>query len=392
MIKMSRLKGSLCNDKGTWVIRFRYPGIDGKTKNKAISTKIKVERGNKRKAEEAGKKILAKWEQKLQLTEKGNTYFLPYFEKILQSKKATGRSSTTIDNYYNTYNTHIKKYFEPLRLKLTDIKPEHLNNYIADKKHEISDNTILKHIALIRMVLEDARRNGYITINIVDQIEKPKKTKYKAQHMTADELKSYIEHSKGTKMELPVFFASVFGLRRGEVCGMRWSSIDFENMVIYINCTIRRKQTEDGHWIEIEDTTLKTEASESFYPLNDTVVKYLNDVKDKQDKIKITDWVCIDENGERLQLDYVSKGHNKLIKKYNLKAIRFHDLRHSCLSLLVSQNYNIKTIQAYARHANYTTTADVYAHVEDVAKRAELDSLTAVLLPADSGQKEDSDP
>ena len=89
------------------------------------------------------------------------------------------------------------------------------------------------------------------------------------------------------------------------------------------------------------------------------------------------DYVCVNAVGDLLKPDYVSSAFRDLIKANNLPHIRFHDLRHSCISLLANDNrFTMKQIQDYTRHANYLTTANIYSHTNIDVKQCELDSIT----------------
>ena len=80
------------------------------------------------------------------------------------------------------------------------------------------------------------------------------------------------------------------------------------------------------------------------------------------------DYVCVEENGKIVYPDYMSKQFSKLLKANNLRHIRLHDLRHSCASNLLASGVPLKEIQEWLGHANFSTTADVYSHLDFSAK------------------------
>jgi integrase len=90
------------------------------------------------------------------------------------------------------------------------------------------------------------------------------------------------------------------------------------------------------------------------------------------------DYVCVDEMGELLKPDYITNRFTKIIKKHNLKPLNFHGLRHSCATLLLSLNYQMKDIQEYLGHSNYELTAKTYAHVDLERKNAMSNELSLV--------------
>ena len=80
------------------------------------------------------------------------------------------------------------------------------------------------------------------------------------------------------------------------------------------------------------------------------------------------DYVCVDELGNLIKPNYVTEHFSLLLKKLNLKKIRFHDLRHSCASNLLSRGVQMKVIQIWLGHSKMSTTADLYTHVDPASK------------------------
>ena len=195
-------------------------------------------------------------------------------------------------------------------------------------------------------------------------------------------MKNLLTVSKGTSIEVPVFLAVMFGLRRSEIIGLKWSDIDFENRTLTINGAVTRQKDGDKI-IDVYDTSLKTEASHSVYNLNDEICKYLSDLYSHNMNLisNVTDYkefVCVNEIGERLKLDYITHKFTKLLKQNDMRHIRFHDLRHSTLSLLAN-SFSMKNVQGYARHANFNITADTYSHFDSANTLLELNTLCSTL-------------
>ena len=81
-----------------------------------------------------------------------------------------------------------------------------------------------------------------------------------------------------------------------------------------------------------------------------------------------TDYICVDDLGVLLKPDFLSRHLQIILKKNNLKHIRYHDLRHSCASLLIANGVSLKEIQDWLGHSDYGTTANIYSHLEYSAK------------------------
>lgn len=285
-------------------------------------------------------------------------------------------SITTYDHYKAQNQKHIYPYFKEKHMRLKNVRPRDIETYMQVKMSEgLSANTVIKHCAVIQAALQDAVHNGYITTNPAKIARKPHREKPKHTFYNADELRNVWEAVQGTDLELPVFFAIFYGMRRSEVVGLKWSDIDFNEQNMYLRHTAVLSYDGKNTKIVIQDR-MKTERSIDVYPLSNTVVAYLLKKQQEQHpKRDVEDFVCISSKGELINPDYLTKAFPKLMKKSGLPHVNFHGLRHSCLSLLVKNNVQMKAVQDYARHANFSVTADIYTHLGCDSK---VDSLTII--------------
>ena len=375
------IKGSLQVNKGIYHVSFRVTDRNGKRIQKQLSTGIKAEKGNKRKAEKRMQEILEQWEGIVAVTDKA--LLCDYIADWVERDKSRVQI-TTYDGYKHMLNKYIYPYFKNTRLNVQDVKPMHIEKYCAEKINDgLSPNTVIKHLAVIRTALQDAVKNGIIRTNPADLVEKPKKVKPKHDYYKQYELQKLLAVVKGTNIEVPVFLAIVFGLRRSEVLGLTWSAIDFDNMTLTI-CNKVTRGVVDGKVTEIESDTLKSETSNRTFMMNEAVRNYLENVRKQQEQYarrteKYIDYVCVNEIGDRIKPDYITHKFKDLLAENNMRPIRFHDLRHSCISLLVNSNFNMKLVQEYAGHADFTITANTYAHTDLTEKQAEVNAITSLL-------------
>lgn len=170
-----------------------------------------------------------------------------------------------------------------------------------------------------------------------------------------------------------------YGLRRSEVLGLQWDSIDFENKTITIKHTITITNTDgNNRKIEGKDRT-KNKSSYRTLPLFDDIANMLLDVKEKQQAFKkafgtsynkkYLNYVFVKPDGNIVRPDYVTQHFSMLLDKNNMRHIRFHDLRHSCASLLLVKGIPMKSIQEWLGHSNFSTTANLYAHLDTNSKK-----------------------
>ena len=199
------------------------------------------------------------------------------------------------------------------------------------------------------------------------------------------------EALRGTKLELPVLVAAFYGFRRGEVLGLKWDAIDFERGTISVIRTVTTI-TVDGKQTEIEQQSAKTKSSLRTLPLIGSFREYFLQVKEAQELNKqvcgncynheYDGFVFVDELGERMRANYLTSAFPKFLEDHGLRRMRFHDLRHSCASLLLANGVPLKHIQEWLGHSDFTTTANIYAHLDYKSKITSAQAMeTGLALP-----------
>lgn len=342
-----------------------------KWETKWKSTGIKAIKGNKKKAETIKEEIRQKFQEEINSDNIDNEdmLFIDYMKKWLKMISASVEP-TTLNGYKGVINGRMTDYFQNKKITLQNIKPKHIQEfyqYLLDEG--ISGNTVKHYHANIRKALQYAMKTDIILSNPADKVDLPKIEEYKPKFYTSDEVKILLNEVIGTKLEIPVMIDCFYGFRRSEVIGLKWSAIDFENDTITIDHTI----TQSNGKLIIRDKT-KTKSSKRTLPLEPIVKSFLIELKEKQEKNKelcgdsynkdYLEYICVDNCGNIIRPDYVTETFLKLLKRKNLKIIRFHDLRHTCASILLKNGANMKEIQAWLGHSNYNTTANLYAHLD----------------------------
>lgn len=344
---------------------------NNKWKTKWVSTKVPAVKGNKKLANAKLEEIRLKFQEEInsESIDDEKLQFIDYMKKWLKMIKSSVEETTYI-GYEGVINGRMTDYFGNKDITLQDIKPKHIQDFYSHLLEEgLSGNTVKHYHANIRKALQYAMRTDIIPSNPADKVELPKIQKYNPSFYTSDEVKGLLSEVVGTKLEIPVMIDCFYGFRRSEVIGLKWSAIDFEKKTITINHTI----TQSNGKLIIRDKT-KNNSSRRSLPLEPIVETFLLELKEKQEENKKScgnsynkDWleyICVDDCGNLIRPDYVTETFLKLLKKRNLKQIRFHDLRHTCASILLKNGANMKEIQAWLGHSTYNTTADIYAHLD----------------------------
>lgn len=373
------------NNKYQAVLSYKQ---DNKWKTKWVSTKIPAVKGNKKLANAKLEEIKKQFQEEINSDHIDNEeiLFIDYMKKWLKMIKASVEE-TTYNGYKGIVNGRLSEYFSNKKITLQDIKPKHIQDfyqYLLDDG--LSGNTVKHYHANIRKALQYAMKTDIIPSNPADKVDLPKIEEYNPNFYTSDEVKTLLNEVIGTKLEIPVMIDCFYGFRRSEVIGLKWSAIDFENKTITINHTI----TQSNGKLIIRDKT-KTKSSKRTLPLEPIIESFLLELKEKQEKNKELcgnsynqewlEYICVDVCGNLIRPDYVTETFLKLLKKKNLNQIRFHDLRHTCASILLKNGANMKEIQAWLGHSNYNTTANLYAHLDTSSVNEVGKVITNVFMP-----------
>ena len=348
-----------------------------KERQRWITTDISVKGDNKRRAEQRRIEVLTEYDgQKIDFSK--DILFTVFIKEWLENLKSSIAEST-YGSYKQVVYNQIIPFYEPKKLKLKDITPLHIQQYVYFKLESASPNTARKHLWNLSKCFESAIKQNLITFNPVKGIDKPKKIKYTGakfyNEKQIDELLSVI---KGELIEGIILFSVFYGLRRSEVCGLKWSAINFENKTFNIMHTT----VQTGTTIYKVDST-KNDSSNSSMPMPDIIISMLKKLKAKQAKNKLLQpndyidegYIFVRDNGQLIPPAYVSKHFQKILERNGLPQIRFHDLRHSSASYLLHLGFSMKEIQMWLRHGDIGTTMNIYAHLDMSAKRNIADTL-----------------
>lgn len=229
---------------------------------------------------------------------------------------------------------------------------------------------------IIQQVLKEAVKSNLISNNPYQYISLPKIQKHTANFYSYNDLQKMFEVIKNEPLYPLIYLNVLFGLRRSEVLGLQWDSVDFEREIITIKHTVVR------YTDIVEKDKTKSEASFRSYPLTDEVRTIMLKLKEKElynrflfgNEYVNNNYIFKWDNGKLYNPDYISRKFSDILKKYNLRKIRFHDLRHSCASLLVAKGFQLKDIQEWLGHADIQTTANIYAHL-DVERKNKIADL-----------------
>lgn len=363
-----KVTGSLRLKRGIWQLQFDYQDATGQRKQKSESTGL-PEKGNKRRAQKLLEERLSEMTQQYETAlDNRKVEFLAFMRSWLDDVVVHQVKENTFSQYNMVYNGYIAKYKPFHGVKLQALTPALIQSYYnAQLKNGLSPNTVRKHHANLHKCLSYAVRLGMLTQNSSDQTELPPKQKYKgATAYTPEQLKQLLEVFENDPLETPVRIAVTYGLRRSEVCGLRWDAVDFDTNTLSVCHTA---VVDNGKVIYSDNT--KTASSNRVLPLTASMRTYLLKVREQQEASKSlfgsayqdSGYVCTKPNGEPINPNFVTHHFQRMLKTNNLPVIRFHDLRHSAVYALRKGGCDAKDIQCWLGHSDVSTTLNVYGHV-----------------------------
>ena len=387
---MKLVAGHLTLKNGRYYAVLNYRNAGGQRKTKWIALGL-PEKGNKRKAEAELARLRAEFEPPKEAGDlSSDMLFADYLLEWLEIAK--GRLAVAT---YSSYAAMIKKpvgpYFRQRNLTLRELEARHLQMFYSEMLRKVKPNTVIHYHAIIHSALKYAVKTDMLVQNVADKVDRPKKNSFQPVFLSAEEMQKMFKALRGTKLELPVLVAAFYGFRRGEVLGLKWDAIDFERGTISVIRTVTTI-TVDGKQTEIEQQSAKTKSSLRTLPLIGSFREYFLQVKEAQELNKqvcgncynheYDGFVFVDELGERMRANYLTSAFPKFLEDHGLRRMRFHDLRHSCASLLLANGVPLKHIQEWLGHSDFTTTANIYAHLDYKSKITSAQAMeTGLALP-----------
>ena len=374
--------GHLREKSGYYYAVLNYTDSLGKRKTKWISTGLTV-KGNKKRAEAILMDARRNFNPEEPKVMNGDILFADYMEKWLDIIKSSVAVPT-----FASYSTTVKKivapYFREKEVTLKNLTAKDIQEFYLRELERVSASSVIHYHANIHKALKYAVKIDLIDVNPADKVERPKKDRYVGSFYDADEVNALFNAAKGSKLELPILFGAFYGLRRSEAIGLKWDAIDFDQNTITIRHTVTSCDL-DGKRILVAADTTKTKSSMRTLPLVPFMRERLLALKEEQEDNRrlcgrsyIKDYigyVCVNEIGDLIKPHYVTESFPKLLKANGLRHIRYHDLRHSCASLLLANGVPMKQIQEWLGHSDFSTTANIYAHLDYSSKLTSADAM-----------------
>ncbi|MGN9808129.1 site-specific integrase [Micromonospora sp. BQ11] len=299
---------------------------------------------------------------------------------------------STRSNYANALKPVIEQLGQVPLQKITKAQVDELVTWMLESGRRVgvrgrplAPATVTLALSVLAQSLDDAVKQGLVVRNVARLVDRPGTTAQKEMSTwTAEEASAFLAYVAEDRL-YAAWCLSLYGLRRGEVLGLRWRDVDLEARTLTVRVT---RIIIDG---EVVESTPKSERSRRTLPLDDTLVAALRRLKVRRAQemsaagrdYRSTCSTCreshvfVDPAGEEVHPESYSDRFDVLVARAGLPRIRLHDTRHTCGTLMHLRGVPAAVISAWLGHANVAFTMKTYVHSQDEALRAAGGLLTA---------------
>lgn len=317
--------------------------------------------------------------------------FEEYCEYVLELKERRGDKHSTIVDY----RSMTPRIYPAIgHIKLRELRPDHLNAFYSQLAQSgsnrrtggtLSNCTIRRYHRFISIVLSQAVKEGLIPMNVAARAEPPKVEKHEPNYLQPTTIPLMLDalEREPLKWRMLVHLMLVTGARRGEILGLKWENVDFDNSRIYICRSI--SYTPDRG---VYESTPKTASSKRYVSLPQETMQMLKQYRTWQsgeilrlgEYYRRQGFVFSQDNGAPMHPDSVTDWLAKFSKRHGLPHINPHAFRHTMASMLYFNGVDSVSISKRLGHAQVSTTANIYAHVMEAADKKNADILADVFL------------
>ena len=292
------------------------------------------------------------------------------------------RAETTVYAYQKIIDNHL----DPLlgAVPLSKLSPKQIQEYYQTmtRTEGLSSNTIRRHHDLLSAALRMAVRQDMLRVNPMERVEPPRPKLHEASYYTQENLKVLYQLVEGHWLEMVVKVTAGLGLRREEICGLRWESVDFQLRKIHI----RAARTVAG--ARVIDKETKNRSSARVLHMGDDIYRLLRQERGRQNEHRLAmgpAWpnsglVAVDKSGVPFSPNSLSLAFTKFIRSHDeLPPLTLHGLRHTFATVASAQGAPLFDIGKALGHSTPSTTGRIYTHLVDRTHEETLLLVSAAL-------------
>jgi integrase len=296
----------------------------------------------------------------------GNLRLGDYLQRWLEDSKKGSVKRVTYEGYARQVRNHLVPTLG--RIKLKALTPAHLRGLYREKTETgLSARTVGYIHATIHNALKQAVEDGLVPRNVADAVKPPQLCKEEIQPLTPEQAKMLLEAVGGDGLEALYVLAVTAGLRQGELLGLKWEDIALDRGLLQVRRTL--SGTNGGEPVFSDPKTAKGRRSvkltaRAVEALKRHRERQLEECEEVAGLWQNHGLVFPTQVGTPMSRhNLVARSFKPLLKRARLPEIRFHDLRHTCATLMLAVGANPKVAQETLGHANVTITLDTYSHL-----------------------------
>ncbi|MFN0073040.1 MAG: tyrosine-type recombinase/integrase [Chloroflexota bacterium] len=284
-----------------------------------------------------------------------------------------------------SYEISIRLHILPVlgRLQLTKLSPQHLEAFLNDRRKTagLAPRTVQYLHAILRSALSDAMYREIVSRNVAKLVKAPRVTREEITPLSPEDAVRFLAAVKGDRLEALYSVALAVGLRRGEALGLQWEDIDLDAAMMHI----RKALQSVGGVLTLVD--VKSRTSNRSIPLPAFAVRALRQHKRRQIEERLaagpawkdTGYVFTTAHGTPLDGRNVLRYFQGILERAEIPKKRFHDLRHTCASLLLAQGEHPRAVMELLGHSQISLTMNTYSHVFPSVLRGAADKMDELL-------------
>jgi integrase len=303
-----------------------------------------------------------------------------YLDRWLKDVQDTVRQST-----YERYEYAVRPHIKPAlgRIRLKDLTPAHARWFYRERLDSgLAPTTVHKLHVVLHKALKAAVADGLIPRNAAAGLKLPRITREEIVPLEPEEARKLLEASRGDRLEALYVLALTTGMRQGELLALKWDDVDLERGVLRVRRTLTRS---DNACVFGEPKSKKSRrtirlTAGATQALSDHLSCQLKEMDRMGSLYQPGGLVFATEIGTIVNPSNLrNRSFRPLLEHARLRTIRFHDLRHTCATLLLSKDVNAKVVSEMLGHASVSTTLDIYSHLlpdmQEKAAKALEDTL-----------------
>lgn len=311
---------------------------------------------------------------------------------------------------YGSYEGYIRNHIKPEigRIKLSALRADILQKFINQKlkngrcdkvkdintnklvtrKGGLSEKTIKNMYNMIHSALKQAYKNGLVNQNVSELINLPKQKRNEMRVLTLDEQKNLQSAVQNERLGIGIILSLFTGIRLGELLGLKFEDIDFENKTITIRRTLNRLKVFDNPTkkTDIIIGEPKTNKAKRTIPLQDFLIPLLKTHKTRvlTERLKVANlyendsFVICNEFGKFVEPTTYQKFFKNMLKKAGIQDTNFHTLRHTFATRALENGFDVKVLADILGHADASTTLNKYAHALPDHKKTSMEKLSCL--------------